>query len=182
MLVDFVAFQALFFLGAGLDGAQLSGFCLASLCNHALITRWAFPETAERPRPHRIERETLFLLVCLLSLALRGGVLAGLAGLPAQRVIMSAIGATAIATFSRLGLFRHSPGKSAGQQRRPMAPRGHRRRRLQRGAAPAVPRSGGTHAAGGLLLGLRPASRHRLSRPPADGGVADLDRHLPVRQ
>lgn len=121
MLVDFVAFQALFFLGAGLDGAQLSGFCLASLCNHALITRWAFPETAERPRPHRIERETRFLLVCLLALALRGGVLAGLAGLPGQRVIVSAIGATAITTFLGSACFvippANPPGSNAARWR-----------------------------------------------------------------
>lgn len=109
LAVDLLAFQALFFLGAGLTGAQLSSFCLAALCSFALGLRAA--------PPHRgvAEPALRFLVVGLLALALRGGVLACLAGvlhLPVQPAVLAAIGASAVVTSLGLAYAVFSPADS----------------------------------------------------------------------
>lgn len=108
MAVDFLAFQAFFLLGAGLNSAQILSFGLATLFNAALNARWAFAAEDGKPLPRSGDHIARLLVVALLALALRGGVLAcatGLLGLPAPSAILFAIGAAAMVSTAGAAFF-----------------------------------------------------------------------------
>ncbi len=99
MTVDLAAFLILLGLGAGLTGAQLASFGLATLCHYGLVLRRAVAEGAVPTASPRSGLYARVLVVVLLALALRSGVLAtaaGLLGLPAPLALLPAIGVTAI--------------------------------------------------------------------------------------
>ncbi|QFR34907.1 dolichyl-phosphate beta-D-mannosyltransferase [Ancylobacter sp. TS-1] len=108
MLVDVLAFQALFALGAGLTAAHLASFGLAMVFNYILYSRWAFAEARDAGRGRAGERFARFVTVCLLALGLRGGVLMGaitFLDLPVQAAILFAIGAAAIVSYLGAAFF-----------------------------------------------------------------------------
>ncbi|PYE86586.1 glycosyltransferase family 39 protein [Phyllobacterium leguminum] len=101
MFVDLLVFQALIAVGAGLVAAHVLSFCVATVSNYCLNSRWAFAgwkASGERAS----EVYLRYLVICLLALAMRGSVLAGasrLFDMPAQWAIIFAIGAAAVVSY-----------------------------------------------------------------------------------
>ncbi|HEY9211560.1 MAG TPA: glycosyltransferase family 39 protein [Ancylobacter sp.] len=102
MLVDLMAFELFFGMGAALLTAHVGSFCVATVSNYCLNSRWAFAPGSGAERERTREHYSRFLTVCLLALAIRGGVLAvatGLFDLKPQIAILFAIGAAAIVSY-----------------------------------------------------------------------------------
>jgi len=102
MLVDLAAFELFFGMGAALLTAHVGSFSVATVSNYCLNSRWAFAPSSGAERERTREHYSRFLTVCLLALAIRGGVLAGATGLfalPPQIAILFAIGAAAIVSY-----------------------------------------------------------------------------------
>lgn len=102
MLVDLAAFEVFFGMGAALLAAHIGSFCIAAVCNYGLNSRWAFAPGCGAGQERSPAYFGRFLTVCLLALAIRGGVLAGaisLFALPPQIAILFAIGAAAIVSY-----------------------------------------------------------------------------------
>lgn len=77
MLVDLAVFQVLVFGGIGLAGAHMSSFAVATLTNFTLNYKWTFRGAFASDQPVAM-RYMRFLAVAMLSLMLRGGMLAAL--------------------------------------------------------------------------------------------------------
>jgi dolichol-phosphate mannosyltransferase len=102
MLVDLLVFEALFGLGATLMVAHVVSFCVATVSNYGLNSRWAFAESTGWDRKRASELYMRFFTVCLLALAIRGGVLAGASeifGLPPSIAILYAICTAAVVSY-----------------------------------------------------------------------------------
>ena len=102
MFVDLLVFKALLALGAAPTTAHLASFCVATVSNYYLNSRWAFAESSRADRGRGSKIYMRFFTVCLLALAIRGGVLAGASGsfgMPPQVAILYAIGAAAIVSY-----------------------------------------------------------------------------------
>jgi dolichol-phosphate mannosyltransferase len=102
MLVDMFVFLTLSGLGATLITAHTTSFLIATVSNYILNSRWSFAESSGASRRHPGELYLRFFTVCLLALAIRGGVLAGASdvlGTPPQVAILYAIGAAALITY-----------------------------------------------------------------------------------
>ncbi len=100
MIVDLLVFEALFAFGVPLMIAHVVSFCAATVSNYVLNSRWAFAESWAADRGHDHYRR--FLTVCLLALAIRGGVLvaaSSILGMPPQLAILLAIGTAAIINY-----------------------------------------------------------------------------------
>lgn len=104
MFVDLLAFEGLFALGVSFITAHVISFCVATVTNFYLNSRWALSESARADGGRAGEIYMRCFTVCLLALAIRGGVLAatwGSFGVSAQVATLCAIGAAAI--VSHLG-------------------------------------------------------------------------------
>ncbi len=102
MLVDMSVFLSLSGLGATLVTAHITSFLVATLSNYVLNARWSFADSAGVNRQHPGALYLRFFTVCLLALAIRGGILVGASdvfGAPAQLAILYAIGAAALVTY-----------------------------------------------------------------------------------
>lgn len=102
MAVDLLVFELLFALHAGLMTAQVGSFGVATVSNYVLNARWAFADSSKPANAQGSGHYRRFFTVCLLALAIRGGVLAGgttLFHLPPQIAILFAIGAAAIVSY-----------------------------------------------------------------------------------
>ncbi|QJP15702.1 glycosyltransferase [Starkeya sp. ORNL1] len=108
MLVDLIAFQTFFGLGAPLLTAHVGSFTIATISNYFLNSRWAFRSSSGTGWVASREYYTRFLTVCFLALAIRGGVLAGATAvfdLTPQIAILFAIGAAAIVSYLGYAFF-----------------------------------------------------------------------------
>ncbi|WP_428029873.1 glycosyltransferase family 39 protein [Ancylobacter sp.] len=115
LLVDFLAFRILIFIGVGLAGAQLASFCLASLSNYALNVRWTTANALATGRHPAFERYARYLAVALLALSLRIGILAcasRFANVPAPLSILLAMAGTALVTSVGTALFAFPPART----------------------------------------------------------------------
>ncbi len=102
MFVDLLVFEALFAFGVPLMIAHVVSFCAATVSNYFLNSRWAFAESWSADRRHSRDHYGRFLAVCLLALAIRGGVLivaTGALGMPPQLAILFGIGTAAIINY-----------------------------------------------------------------------------------
>jgi dolichol-phosphate mannosyltransferase len=102
MFVDMMVFLALSSLGATLIVAHITSFFVATLSNYVLNSRWSFAESSNASRQRPGEHYLRFFAVCLLALAIRGGILVGasdILGAPAAVAILYAIGAAAVITY-----------------------------------------------------------------------------------
>ncbi|MDQ8700866.1 glycosyltransferase family 39 protein [Hyphomicrobium sp. LHD-15] len=102
MFVDMFVFLALSGLGATLITAHITSFLVATLSNYVLNSRWSFAESSGASRQRPGELYLRFFTVCLLALAIRGGILAGstdILGASTQVAILYAIGAAALVTY-----------------------------------------------------------------------------------
>jgi dolichol-phosphate mannosyltransferase len=100
--VDFLVFHALFAAGLGVVAAHIASFILATLSNYILNSRWAFADAARRQSEPDWHRYLRFLAVCVLALALRGGVLATLVnawGWRPELAILAGIGTAAAVNY-----------------------------------------------------------------------------------
>lgn len=100
--VDLLVFGALYGLGAALSTAHAASFCVATVSNYCLNACWAFADGPSSRRALSSDLYLRFFTVCLLALAVRGGVLAGASGvfgMPPQLAILYAIGAAAIISY-----------------------------------------------------------------------------------
>lgn len=75
LVVDLIAFNALYAAGFNLVKAHIASFVLATVFNYILNSRWSFAESARTRAESDWKRYARFLAVCLLALFLRGGVL-----------------------------------------------------------------------------------------------------------
>lgn len=102
MLVDMLVFLGLSGVGVTLVTAHITSFLVATLSNYVLNARWSFADSTGVSRQHPGELYLRFFTVCLLALAIRGGILAGASdifGAPTQIAILYAIGAAAMVTY-----------------------------------------------------------------------------------
>ena len=102
MFVDMLVFLTLSSLGATLITAHVISFLVATLSNYVLNSRWSFADSSGASRRHPGQHYLRFFAVCLLALAIRGGILAGasdILGTPPQVAILYAIGAAAVISY-----------------------------------------------------------------------------------
>lgn len=102
MFVDLLAFEALFTLGVPLMIAHVVSFWVATISNYFLNSRWAFAESWAAGRQRSHDHYGRFLTVCLLALAVRGGVIVAASSIfvmPPQLAILFAIGTAAIINY-----------------------------------------------------------------------------------
>lgn len=95
--------------------AQVASFFAATLWNYLLNARWAFAASAGAGGRRGSGLYLRFLLVCLLALAVRGGVLAGaerMFAIPPIAAILCAIGAAAIVSYLGAAFFVFPPANS----------------------------------------------------------------------
>ncbi len=118
LIVDVLAFQALYAGGLSLAVAHMLSFALALAFNFVLNHRWAFTAHSGRT-PMRPRLISDFLAVSLLALALRGGVLAASVQglhLPAQVAVILAIGVAAVVNYVGMAFFVFPNAKMAAQR------------------------------------------------------------------
>jgi len=99
--VDLGVFWLLRSLDASLATAHFGAFVVATVSNFALNYRWSFARQFD-PDGTAVQRYAAFLIVALLSLTMRGGVLATLAGgmgMPEWLAILPAVGFTALINY-----------------------------------------------------------------------------------
>ncbi|MFO7764630.1 MAG: glycosyltransferase family 39 protein [Wenzhouxiangellaceae bacterium] len=99
--VDLAVFWLLRTLDASLATAHFGAFLVATISNFALNYRWSFARQFD-PDRSAIRRYWAFLIVALLSLTLRGGVLATLTegfGMAAWLAILPAVALTALVNY-----------------------------------------------------------------------------------
>ncbi|MEX2498950.1 MAG: glycosyltransferase family 39 protein [Wenzhouxiangellaceae bacterium] len=99
--VDLAVFWLLRSLEASLATAHFGAFLVATVSNFVLNYRWSFARQFD-PDRSAIQRYSAFLVVALLSLTLRGGVLAVLTdglGVAAWLAIVPAVGLTALVNY-----------------------------------------------------------------------------------
>ncbi|MGD9922101.1 MAG: glycosyltransferase family 39 protein [Pseudorhodoplanes sp.] len=102
MFVDLLMFEALFAASVPLMIAHVASFCAATVSNYFLNSRWAFAESWRADQGRTKHHYRRFLTVCLLALAIRGGVLvaaSGIFGMQPQLAIFFAIGTAAIINY-----------------------------------------------------------------------------------
>lgn len=108
MIVDLLLFQALLALGAAAMAAHVGSFFAVTLWNYVLNARWAFAASARPDGTCECGPYLRFFLVCLLALAVRGGVFAGaerMFAMPTVAAILCAIGAAAIVSYLGTAFF-----------------------------------------------------------------------------
>lgn len=99
--VDLAVFWLLRSFEASLATAHFGAFFVATISNFALNYRWSFAREFD-PERSAIRRYSAFLVVALLSLTLRGGVLAMLTdglGMAPWLAILPAVGLTAVINY-----------------------------------------------------------------------------------
>ena len=99
--VDLAAFWLLRSMEASLASAHFGAFLVATISNFVLNYRWSFAGQFNPDRP-AVRRYAAFLIVALLSLTLRGGVLAALVDgfdLQASLAILPAVALTALVNY-----------------------------------------------------------------------------------
>jgi dolichol-phosphate mannosyltransferase len=108
VLVDYLIFTLLLSLKVGIIPSHMISFFAATIFNFFLNRNWAFGQAARLNRQAPWKLYTSFLVVCLLSLFLRGAVLALLtdaAGWSPRVAIFFAIGAAALSNFVGTAFF-----------------------------------------------------------------------------
>lgn len=102
MLVDILVFTGLSRAGFTLVTAHVASFTVATVTNYVLNSRWAFPASPSRVAEQTGSTCLRFLSVCLLALAVRGGVLAAASNnleLSPLVSILCAVGAAAVINY-----------------------------------------------------------------------------------
>ena len=99
LFVDLLIFETLYSTGFGLVTAHVCSFAAAALFNYFLNSRWTFAAALAASPEQAWQRHSRFLVICMLALAIRGGVLACAVELlkwPPQVGIFLAVGVAAI--------------------------------------------------------------------------------------
>jgi dolichol-phosphate mannosyltransferase len=107
-LLDYLIFNLLLGLRVGIVPSQMVSFFAATIFNFFLNRNWAFNQTARLNKQSPWKLYTSFLIVCVLSLYLRGAVLALLmeaAGWSPRIAIFFAIAAAALSNFVGTAFF-----------------------------------------------------------------------------
>ena len=183
VFVDYLIFSLLLSLKVGVIPSHMVSFFGATIFNFFLNAHWAFAKTARFNNQSQWQLYTSFLIVCVLSLFLRGAVLAVLteaAGWSPRIAIFFAIAAAAIANFVGSAFFVFPPQIARTTANDPMACLCNLCGPLFVVAATGLYGSDQFVSGGGLLLELRPAHRHRLPRPSSHGRLADLVGNPPL--
>ncbi len=108
VLLDYLIFSLLLSLEVGVVPSHMVSFFAATIFNFFLNRNWAFGQTARLSKQSPWKLYTSFLIVCVLSLFLRGAVLALLteaAGWPPRIAIFFAIAAAALSNFVGTAFF-----------------------------------------------------------------------------
>lgn len=108
VLLDYLIFSLLLSLEVGVVPSHMVSFFAATIFNFFLNRNWAFGQTARLSKQSPWKLYTTFLIVCVLSLFLRGAVLALLteaAGWSPRIAIFFAIAAAALSNFVGTAFF-----------------------------------------------------------------------------
>lgn len=108
MFVDLLVFGIFTAFGAAVTTAHIAGFWVATVSNYGLNSRWAFAERAAAREERASELYLRFFTVCLLALAIRGGVIVGaseILSLPPPVAVFCGIGAAAIISYLGAAFF-----------------------------------------------------------------------------
>jgi dolichol-phosphate mannosyltransferase len=108
VLIDYLIFSLLLSVKVGVVPSHMISFLGATIFNFFLNRNWAFAQTARLSKQSSWNLYTSFLMVCVLSLFLRGAVLALLteaAGWSPRLAIFFAIAAAALSNFVGTAFF-----------------------------------------------------------------------------